>query len=620
MGLLYGEKMGVYSYKETKNYRKILKKNAALQIVKLLEKFADFKKSETEALKYGTELEIHILREVKLNNNKFYAINEDNYEVIKNMKKDKIENSLDFDFYEEFACWMLEIAPEKPFDKYLDVKAIDKHFNESASYLRKNKKIKVLFGMSTLPTIGTDNYFLDSNNRNIEIEYRKNVNTLSGSNYFLDSTITNHSRFKNLVYNTNVRRGSKTSIKIPIFQDQKTTEKIIELDHFGFGMANTCLQITYSTEDMDQARFLYDQFHVLAPLMQAFSVSSPVIAGRLLDWDCRWKIIEQAVDDRNSREIGHIEKSKYSPINLFISNDFRNKPHYNDKKFTINKKFKKTLKNSLKEKKNSFYKDTRLLNHYAYLFLREHLIVYPDLVKKDNVENTIDFEAIQSTNWNDVRFKPPANFESKLGWLVEFRSMDSPILNKEKTALVFMTTLFQRIIIDSKLGINFYVPISKIDKNFAESIKIDAITSSKFFFRKYFAECLHGKDVVKDDIVCLSLLDWLEGNSEFDGMRSLIKKFVELNSALLLQESKELGYSLIQTIWKVFDFFVARSKGLLLTSAAFIRKFVLSHKDYKHNSILSDKLMTDLMTKIICLQKHNCSISMIGNFLDNIHN
>lgn len=54
----------------------------------------------------------------------------------------------------------------------------------------------------------------------------------------------------------------------------------------------------------------------------------------------------------------------------------------------------------------------------------------------------MDYEAINSCNWNDVRLKPPSNFNNKIGWLVEFRPMDIPITNKEKTAATFFVTLF----------------------------------------------------------------------------------------------------------------------------------------------------------------------------------
>jgi len=34
------------------------------------------------------------------------------------------------------------------------------------------------------------------------------------------------------------------------------------------------------------------------------------------------------------------------------------------------------------------------------------------------------FENLQSTNWNSMRFKPPPALDSKIGWRVEFRTMD----------------------------------------------------------------------------------------------------------------------------------------------------------------------------------------------------
>lgn len=70
------------------------------------------------------------------------------------------------------------------------------------------------------------------------------------------------------------------------------------------------------------------------------------------------------------------------------------------------------------------------------------LVVFPDLVKRKYDETTLDYDAINSCNWNDVRLKPPGNFNPNIGWLVEFRPMDIPITNREKTAMVFMSTLF----------------------------------------------------------------------------------------------------------------------------------------------------------------------------------
>ena len=78
-------------------------------------------------------------------------------------------------------------------------------------------------------------------------------------------------------------------------------------------------------------------------------------------------------------------------------------------------------------------------------------------VAKDYTEDTLEFEAIQSSNWQNMRLKPPGSYDSPLGWLLEFRCMDSPITEREKTSLVFVTTLFMRIVNDETLDVNFYV-------------------------------------------------------------------------------------------------------------------------------------------------------------------
>jgi len=41
--------------------------------------------------------------------------------------------------------------------------------------------------------------------------------------------------------------------------------------------------------------------------------------------------------------------------------------------------------------------------------------------------------------------------------------MENVITYKEKIAFVFFSTLIRRMICDEKLGLNFYIPISKIN-------------------------------------------------------------------------------------------------------------------------------------------------------------
>lgn len=144
--------------------------------------------------------------------------------------------------------------------------------------------------------------------------------------------------------------------------------------------------------------------------------------------------------------------------------------HYNDSKYTLNKSFLKSLRNQLKKSGSEFYKDKKLLVHFGYLFIREILVILPETIVEDDFSTTRDFEAINSCNWNDVRLKFPSNYDEEIGFLIEFRPMENAITYKEKTALIYFVTLLHRMISDKKLGLNFYIPISKVNENFNKAI------------------------------------------------------------------------------------------------------------------------------------------------------
>lgn len=74
------------------------------------------------------------------------------------------------------------------------------------------------------------------------------------------------------------------------------------MDAMAFGMGNSCLQCTFSTKDFDHARYVYDQLNVISPIMLALTAGTPFYKGKISDWDVRWKIISDSVDDRTSDE------------------------------------------------------------------------------------------------------------------------------------------------------------------------------------------------------------------------------------------------------------------------------------------------------------------------------
>ena len=109
-------------------------------------------------------------------------------------------------------------------------------------------------------------------------------------------------------------------------------EQEIHMDAMAFGAGCCCLQVTFQASDIKQARYLYDQLAVLSPIMMALTASTPFFKGQISDFDCRWMVIAQSVDDRNDEELGvrsisgskenenekRIYKSRYGTIDSFL--------------------------------------------------------------------------------------------------------------------------------------------------------------------------------------------------------------------------------------------------------------------------------------------------------------
>lgn len=291
-------------------------------------------------------------------------------------------------------------------------------------------------------------------------------------------------------------------------------------------------------------------------------------------------------------------------------------------------------------------KDEPLLNHFAYLFIRENPVVFEkDIIKfsegqsdpspskwissprlEDNarfVENTNIFEAVQSTNWNNVRFKPSKCFENRNSWLVEFRPLDLPVTSREKFYFVFFVSLLQRIITDPKIFTNFLIPISRADSNMLRSVKRNAVVSQKFFFRRYFfgekakdtlytpksrcpKEISNKREAfIQNELVEVTLEELLLGGSHRQGLKDLIEYFVEVNETFLEEESKRTGEDIIKTVWECFDFFLKRSQGKLLTTAGLIRRFVRQHPSYRFDSVVEGVVADDLVEFMLNVQFQN---------------
>lgn len=614
MGFLKGADRKIIPYKSSKKYQKIIINNSVLQIAKLLSLFAKQTKNSAESLKYGTEQEGFLLKRVKKDGKEIICVDPRNAQFIKEGNE---RFHKDIELILEFSKFMIEVIPSKPFYQFLNLNEPYQHFKQTSTLLcsLQDKGSIVLLAMSTLPRLGTkDCHITEDGQERIGKELAL-YNKVTDSQLFYDELITDHSRFQGFIGCIPDRCGKTQNTSLPVYPDTHSQPLIKGLDHIGFAFSNTALQITFSSKDMETSRWVYDQMHVFSCFSQAFTNCTLGIMGKMTKEESRFNILRQILDDRKPSELSSLKKSRYDTINLYISNDKRNRLRYNDRPFTINKKFKKKLKRHLKKQGSPFYKDTRLLNHFAYLFIKEAITVLDGMVIKDNLDNSCDFEMIQSTNWNDVRFKPPCGFDSKLGWLMEFRAMDNPITDREKAAVVFFFTLIQRMVVDEKLRVNFYIPISVCDDNFDQAIIQDAIIKGKFQFRRYFCEYLHGNKTRSDEMVKLSVEEFLVGNNEFDGMKSLIEAFIKLNRDMLAEESKKCGKDIEKQIWSVFDFYVARARGELLSNSSLLRKFVLKHKAYKQDSTITSEIQTDLINFLLDIRKKDYHEDLFGKHL-----
>ena len=72
-----------------------------------------------------------------------------------------------------------------------------------------------------------------------------------------------------------------------------------------------------------------------------------------------------------------------------------------------------------------------------------------------------------------MRFKPPPSIDSKIGWRVEFRTMDIQLTDFENSALIVLLGLIVNVI--NNFDVNFIMPVTMIDENMERAHKRDGL-------------------------------------------------------------------------------------------------------------------------------------------------
>lgn len=226
--------------------------------------------------------------------------------------------------------------------------------------------------------------------------------------------------------------------------------------------------------------------------------------------------------------------------------------------------------------------DHLLAQHIAHLFIRDSVSLFSEKVHQNDEEDTDHFENIQSTNWQTMRFKPPPP-NSKIGWRVEFRPCEAQLTDFENAAIVCFVVLLTRVILS--YGLNFLIPISKVDENMQTAQKQNAYRHQKFWFRKNISgkantasnnevnNTSNGDTNASDEYELMTIDQIINGNgSTFPGLVPLINSYLS---------SMDVDADTHCTIQQYLRLIQRRAAGHLLTTASWIRQEVFNHPEYK---------------------------------------
>ncbi|GAA6043759.1 hypothetical protein JCM8097_006657 [Rhodosporidiobolus ruineniae] len=523
-------------------------------------------------------------------------------------------------FLPEGGRFMIESTPGGPYGAELeDLLVVEENMRFRREIIRSHlRQHEVPVTLTCFPRLGAPGIFTDPH-------YEPEGDSLA-SDFLPSELLARHARYSALDDNVNSRRGAKPTINIPIYFDEETPRPFIDpsipqpashpelddssarngqalpdhiyMDAQVFGFSCCCLQITLQAPDLEGALRMYDSFVPLAPIMvprphRRFSRPP----GLLSDYDCRWDLIAASIDDRTEEERGLkplendrfvIPKSRYDSVDCYISSDPSNRPEYNDLSLPVDD----AVRDRLVERGLS----PALATHFGHLFIRDPVVVFAETMQQEDDDSTDHFENIQSTNWQTVRFKPPPP-GSPIGWRVEFRSMEVQLTDFENAAFAVFIVLLTRAVMS--LGLNFYLPISKVDGNMHRAHRRDAVNTQKFFFRKnLFAPTSSAPPAgpVEDEYAEYTMDEIVNGKmgeEDFPGLVGVVRRYLEGE-----EREGRLSEEVQKTTERYLELISRRADGSLITTATFIRNFIRAHPSYKFDSVVSQEINYDLVRAV----------------------
>ncbi|XP_057331277.1 glutamate--cysteine ligase-like isoform X2 [Microplitis mediator] len=412
-------------------------------------------------------------------------------------------------------------------------------------------------------------------------------------------------RMRAIPISVKLRRNEGLSINIPIYRDKNVAKPLKEdlvalgsdqkcqreakdnhiyMDAVGFGLGCCCVQTTLLGRDITQARELYDQLTPFTAVMVALTAAAPAFRGYLADVDSRWIATTDSVDDRTRGERGLeplkdgerlTRNGRNGSVEWYLSDEGQ---RYNDLPLEYDDGLLKVLMDNGVDK--------ALAQHVAHLFTKDPITILSTQIYVDDEKCSDCFDSIQGTTWRSIRFKPPpAN--SDIGWRVEFRPMDIQITDFENAAAVCFIILLAKVIVHFNL--NTLIPLSKVEENMMRAQKRDAVNKEKLWFRKDTTS--HATDQpIDQEYGEFSLNEIINGKQgHFIGIIPLINSYID---------SCNVDTETRNTIQRFLDLFGGRASGKLLTDAAWMRKQIINHPDYKEDAVVSERINYDLLKSI----------------------
>lgn len=504
----------------------------------------------------------------------------------------------------EYGRWMLESTPGQPYTGINGIVDVQRSLRtRRARLVSALQPGEVAPSVTSCPLFGVGDFCDPPAQPN---------GAVMQSLFVPDEAIFPHVRFPTLTRSIRERRGSKVEIRRPKMIDTRTAKathgcvdfvptSVEEADSMGhvyadamaFGMGSSCLQVTFQASDISESRHLYDQLAAFTPLLLALTAATPFLRGWICDDDVRWGQIAQSVDDRTVAErstaqtelagdarlagsgVKPIRKSRYDAIDCYIG---QQSASYNDVPFIADQEYvDRLLKGGV---------DEVLAQHVAHLFARDPLVTFGDRIEIDDQRETDHWENLQSTNWQSLRWKPPppakgcleVSAADHIGWRVEFRSMEVQMTDFENAAFIAFVVLLSRVIVEFQLDLR--IPMSKLEENMQTAQRREACTQERFWFRTEF----HNTDALSPWCM-MTIKEIFRGTSDFPGLLTYCQKYLDTSSC------SEWRF----TMQSYLDFIMQRADGTLLTTATWMRKFVLSHAAYAHDSRVPAAAAHDLM-------------------------